>query len=137
MRKYTHLIFAFLLFLLLNIILKYSIYLALFALVGALIPDLDLKFGKLHRKLFHNIWFLGFLIFLGLHFKIINQTIAIIISIGFISHLIIDSFTPSGIMFLWPIKQPKIKGPVKTGSLNEYSVVIILLLIIGIISGLL
>jgi len=81
MRKYTHLIFAFLLFLLLNIILKYSIYLALFALVGALIPDLDLKFGKLHRKLFHNIWFLGFLIFLGLHFKIINQTIAIITSI--------------------------------------------------------
>ena len=136
MKKYTHLIFALLLFLLFNFILKFPLYLSVFAFIGAMIPDFDLKFGKYHRKIFHNLFFLLIVIFIGFYSNLINQTIAIIISIGFVSHLIMDSLTPSGIMYFWPIEKPKIKGPIKTGSLNEYLVMIILLLIIALISGL-
>lgn len=135
MKKYTHLIFALLLFLMLNFIFRYPIYLCIFAFIGAMIPDLDLNFGKLHRCLFHNLWFLIIVLFLGFNFHLIDNTIAIVISMGFISHLLIDGVTPSGIYFLWPIKIFKIKGPFKTGSLNEYLIMFALLIVIGVISG--
>jgi len=132
MQKRTHLLFAVLLFLMLNNILEFPIYLSIFVIVGALIPDIDLFPRKYHRKICHNIWFLLICLMMGYQFLEFNQTILIVFSIGFISHLISDSITPMGIMFLWPIKKPKIKGPIRTGSILEY--IIALFILLGIFS---
>ena len=55
---------------------------------------------------------------------------AIILSIGFFSHLIGDSLTHRGIMPFWPLKRPKFNGPIKTGGFGEYLVILVLLLLI-------
>jgi len=131
MEKMTHIILAFLLLLMFGFILNFPIYMAFFAFVGVLIPDLDIRPRKLHRKLFHNIWVLMIFLFLGFISGIFfNREVAIIFSIGFLSHLIGDSLTHSGVMPLWPIKKPKFNGPIKTGGLGEYLIVLVLLLLI-------
>ncbi len=135
MQKYTHLIFALLLFLLLNQILHFPIYLSLFAFLGAMLPDLDIKIRKLHRKIFHNIWFLMLVLFALFELHLIDQRIGIVFSIGFLSHLIADSLTHMGIMPLWPITKPKFNGPFRTGSLGEFGIMIVMIVIIFFISG--
>lgn len=131
MKKLTHLIFAFLLFSLFNFILNFQIYFSVFAFIGALFPDLDL--GFYHRKLFHNLWILMIALSIGFYFSLIDKTVAIIFSIGFVSHLIADSMTHKGIMPLWPIEKPKFKGPIKTGSIWEYALMIAMLAVILLI----
>lgn len=135
MQKYTHLIFALLLFLLLNQYFHYPIYLAIFAFIGATIPDLDIKIHGLHRKIFHNIWFLGLIIFVLFRMGWIDNQFAIVFSIGFVSHLIADSLTHMGIMPLWPIEKPKFNGPVRTGSAGEFGVMLVMLIIVFLITG--
>lgn len=130
MQKYTHIIFSILLFLLFNFIFHFPLYISIFAFIGAMIPDLDLRPRKYHRKIFHNLWFLLILLFLGFAFHVIDNMFAIVFSIGFISHLIMDALTPAGIMPFWPFTKPKIKGPIKTGGWGEFVVMIALLFII-------
>jgi len=129
MQKVTHIIFAFFILILFGLVLNFPIYLSFFAFVGALLPDIDTKFKKFHRKLFHNIWFLIIALFAIFNLGF-DRTAAIIFSIGFISHLIGDSLTHRGIMPLWPIEKPKFNGPVKTGGLGEYLIILVLLLMI-------
>ena len=119
MQKRTHLLFAFLLFLLLNKILNYPAYLSVFALVGAMIPDIDLHFK--HRTWAHSVWFLLFLLAAGFALGWINFQVAVMFSIGFVSHIISDSITHRGLMPFWPIG-PKIKGIVRVGGLSEWIV---------------
>jgi inner membrane protein len=115
-------------------VLNFPIYMAFFAFIGALIPDLDIKTRKYHRKLFHNIWMLIILLFIGLSTGIFfSREAGIVFSIGFLSHLVGDSLTHNGIMPLWPVKKPKFNGPVKTGGLGEYLIVIVLLLMIYLV----
>lgn len=70
---------------------------------------------------------------IGFYFSLIDKTVAIIFSIGFVSHLIADSMTHKGIMPLWPIEKPKFKGPIKTGSIWEYALMIAMLAVILLI----
>ena len=115
----------------LSFVLDFPIYSSIFAFVGALLPDLDVKPRNLHRKLFHNIWFLMIVLFVGFEIlKILNRTTAIILSIGFISHLISDAATHTGIRPFWPFKKPRFNGPIRTGSFGEYLIVVILLVMI-------
>lgn len=131
MEKMTHLILAFLVLLIFGFVLDFPIYMAFFAFAGVLIPDLDIRPRKYHRKLFHNLWILMIFLFIGFISGIFfNKEVAIIFSIGFLSHLIGDSLTHNGIMPLWPIKKPKFNGPIKTGGLGEYVIVLFLLLLI-------
>jgi membrane-bound metal-dependent hydrolase YbcI (DUF457 family) len=129
MQKMTHLIFAFLILILFGFVLSFPIYLSIFAFVGVLLPDLDTKPRKLHRKLCHNIWFLIIILFIAYNLGL-DRTSAIILSIGFFSHLISDALTHKGVAPLWPIKKPKFNGPIKTGGLGEYLIVLVLLLMI-------
>lgn len=129
MQKYTHLVFATLLFILFNFILKFPIYMSVFAFFGALIPDID-SCWKFHRKLCHNIWFLIIILFFALKFNLIDKTVAIIFSIGFASHIFSDALTHKGVMPLWPSKKPKIHGPIKTGGFGEFLLMVLLLFII-------
>lgn len=134
MEKMTHLILAFLVLLLFGFVLNFPIYMAVFAFVGVLIPDIDIRSRKLHRKLFHNVWMLVILLFIGFITGIFfSREAGILFSIGFLSHLVGDSLTHRGIMPLWPIKKPKFNGPVKTGGLGEYLIVIVLLLMIYLV----
>jgi inner membrane protein len=131
MEKMTHLIFAFLVLVLFGFMLNFPIYMSAFAFVGVLIPDLDMKPKKLHRKLFHNIWILIIFLFIGSASGIFfNREVGIVFSVGFISHLIADSLTHNGIMPLWPVKKPKFNGPIRTGGLGEYLIVLVLLVMI-------
>ena len=135
MQKTTHLIMAFLTLLLFGFILTFPIYMSLFAFLGVLLPDLDIKFKKYHRKICHNIWFLMIVLFITYNLGL-DRTIAIIITIGFLSHLISDALTHKGIAPLWPLKKPKFNGPIKTGGLGEYLIVLVLLLLIYLIGKL-
>jgi len=135
MERTTHLIFAFLVLLLMSFILSFPIYMSLFAFVGVLIPDFDTKTRKYHRKVLHNIWVLIILLGLGFFIGIFDRIGAIIFSIGFLSHLIADSLTHRGIMPLWPIKKPKFNGPLRTGKLGEYLLIIVLLVSIYILGS--
>ncbi len=134
MQKYTHVIFAILLFLLFNFIFRFPLYVSIFAFIGAMIPDIDLKPKKYHRKLLHNVWVLILILFAGFSLSLIDRMFAIAFSIGFLSHLIIDGITPMGIMPFWPIKKPRIRGPIKTGGWGEFAVMIFLLFIIFLIA---
>ena len=129
MQKVTHLIFAFFILILFGFFLNFPIYVSFFAFVGVLIPDIDTKFKRFHRKLFHNIWSLVICLFV-LFILNIERTAAIVFSIGFLSHLIADSLTHRGIMPLWPIEKPKFNGPVKTGGFGEYLIILVLILMI-------
>jgi inner membrane protein len=135
MKKRTHLIFAVLLFLLLNGIFSFPLAFAVFAAAGALVPDLDLLSMVLHRKLLHNLWALAAFVFAGMSIALFDKSTAIAFSIGFISHLIADALTPMGIKPLWPMGLPHIKGPVRTGSLAEWVLVIVLLFAVGYVAG--
>jgi len=128
MQKWTHLVFAALLFSVFNFVLHMPLYFSIFAFIGAVIPDLDI--GFMHRKLLHNVWALGIMILAGLKFGLMDNTVAIAFGLGFISHLVADSLTHMGVMPLWPITKPKIHGPVKTGGLGEFLVLAALLFIL-------
>ncbi len=130
MQRETHLIFAFLMFVMFSLILHFSPLQSVFAFIGALLPDIDIKPRSWHRKVGHNIWFLMIILYLGFIYRIFDRTSAIVLSIGFFSHLIADSLTHAGIMPLWPLKRPKFNGPITTGGLGEYLIVIILLFMI-------
>lgn len=127
MEKVTHLIFGFLVLILFGLILNFPLHMSLFAFAGVLIPDIDIKIRKFHRKLLHNFWALIILLFIGFTLQIFSRTAAIVFSIGFLSHLIGDSLTHRGIMPFWPFKKPKFNGPLTTGGIGEYLLIIVLL----------
>ena len=135
MQKYTHLIFALLVFLLLNYVLHFPIYMSLFAFIGAMLPDLDIKIKSLHRKIFHNVWTLMIILFMLFRMNLIDNQFAIVFSAGFLSHLAIDAATHMGIMPLWPIEWPRFNGPFKTGSLGEFGIMIVFIVIIFFLGG--
>jgi membrane-bound metal-dependent hydrolase YbcI (DUF457 family) len=130
MEKVTHIIMAFLVFLLFGFVLNFPIYMSLYAFVGVLIPDIDTKTKRYHRKLLHNIWTLIIILFAGFSLGLLDRGGATVFSLGFLSHLIGDSITHQGIMPLWPIKRPKFNGPIRTGGIGEYLVLLILLVMI-------
>ena len=121
--------FALLLFLTLNLIFQYPLYLAIFTLIGALVPDIDIKTRGLHRKLMHNIWVLMIILAILFRLGLADQKVAILFSIGFLSHLITDAMTIKGIQPLWPIKWPHFRGDITTGGLKEYFILIALFVI--------
>jgi inner membrane protein len=111
-------------------------------ILGVFLPDVDhseskvnrtLKVTKVipfffsHRGFFHSIfaaalvfaavWYwLGFIYGFGLF-------------VGYLSHLLSDALTVSGVNFLHPVAKFKIRGPVQTGTIVE---TIVFLLVIGI-----
>jgi membrane-bound metal-dependent hydrolase YbcI (DUF457 family) len=132
MQKMTHLIMAFLTLLLFGFVLTFPIYMAFFAFFGVLLPDLDVKPRKYHRKLCHNIWFLMIILFIAYNLGL-DRMSALVLSIGFFSHLISDALTHRGVMPLWPIKKPKFNGPIKTGGFGEYLLILVLLMLIYLV----
>lgn len=145
MMYYTHLAFGFLVSLILIDI--FDIYSKLlFILIGLLFsifPDIDERSSKIgkkykftsrvinflfgHRGFFHSIYIPLILYFI---FYIINHEIGIAILAGYFSHLLMDAITKQGIMPLYPIINRKINGFVKTNSILEKIIFLVIILLI-------
>ncbi len=129
----THIAFAFLIGLFFyfsyNFIDKFVLFF-LFLFFGAGFPDIDhskSKFGRnffsriigfffKHRKIFHSLFF-GILTSY-LFFKF-DRDSGLGFFLGFLSHVILDSFTKQGINFFYPFGEFTLKGFFKTGGLFE------------------
>ena len=126
------------------------------ALTGALLPDIDhfssrisnqnigtktvsavisLLFG--HRGFTHTLVFTAIVSFLCYMGGIISPAYSFLMSAatglaaGILSHLILDSFNPRGIMWFWPLTDKKIHiSSIRTGSFGE---TVVYYMLIGII----
>jgi inner membrane protein len=111
-------------------------------ILGVFVPDLDHPESKInnslkvtrivpfffkHRGFFHSI-FAALLVF-GLLWYYVGFIYGFGLFIGYLSHLISDALTVSGINFLHPLAKFKIRGPIRTGTLSE---ALVFLLVIGI-----
>ncbi len=70
-----------------------------------------------HRGLLHSILMPIFFYCIFAFFQM--KEIAFAITLGYVSHLVMDMITPAGIFPLYPVKW-RIHGPIKTGSFLEY-----------------
>lgn len=95
MTKYTHILVA--------TVLSSKLILAnpitILGLVGSVVPDFDLKFGIKHRTITHSLLICGFTSLAILSF---NYKIGTVYTISYISHLVLDSFTKTGVPLLYP-----------------------------------
>ena len=87
---------------------------------------INLFFG--HRGIFHSIFPPLILLFAFWYFNLFYIGLAIFI--GYLTHLIADSITLEGINFLYPFSSFRIKGLIRTGSLVE-SLLFLMLIIIN------
>jgi len=145
MMYYTHLAFGFLVSLLAINLLEINniILFILITILFSIFPDIDERNSKIgkkykktsaiinfifgHRKFFHSIF-----IPLGLYFIFyyVNNEIGAAILIGSFSHLLMDGLTKQGIKPLYPIIKKKINGPIKTNSVSEKLLFLIIILLI-------
>ncbi len=112
--KLTHVVFAVFIFSIIIYLFKVSYVGLIFILIGSVFPDFDLKFY--HRKLLHNFWIIGIVSAFLFYFHLYG----LMFLIGALSHLFLDSLTPTGIFPFWPVRYKfKINSGIKTGSLRE------------------
>lgn len=108
-------------------------------LLGAIFPDIDNvkstigKFALIgfffeHRGLFHSLLIAAALSLLLALFTDVYYAFAL----GYLTHLAADALTPMGVGFLYPFSNKRVRGFIKTGSLLEHILFIILLLCIVI-----
>jgi inner membrane protein len=118
MSKRTHLAFALLLSAYLFRFSPQQLLFVPIVLISAMLPDLDLALRGFplveHRKTFHNIWFTAAAAYAILHLTG-SPLVAELSSIGIISHLLMDSSTKVGVMWLYPLSKWKLSGPLRTG----------------------
>lgn len=134
MMYYTH--FAFGLLVSLASIKFFSInnnlLFVLIVLLFSIFPDIDEKRSKIgkkykltsaiinfifgHRGFFHSIYIP---LILYLLFYNLNNEIGIAILLGYASHLFADGLTKNGITPLYPLINKRIKGIIKTNSISE------------------
>jgi len=75
---------------------------------AAFLPDIDWRMqyswrmGDVHRKVLHNVWVL-IVIAISTCLLFNNLFLVLGIVIGFVSHLIADSFTVMGVFWLYPL----------------------------------
>ena len=126
----THFVFAVLISLLLNLDLISSFILVL----CSFIPDIDIQTSKIgkkfkilsflanklfsHRGFFHSLLFVLIIYFI-LKFIFTLQDLPYLISLGILSHLVLDSLTKEGISLFSPFLNFRIKGFITTGSFIE------------------
>lgn len=140
----THIVFAFLIGYVFSFLSQGKILLFFsLLLISASLPDVDnpkSKFGKKikiiswtvnllfkHRGIFHSLFFVFGISFLGLLF--FDKIVFWSLFLGSLSHLIADSFTLKGINFFYPFNLFNVKGFVKTNGRLEAVIFYFLLVI--------
>jgi membrane-bound metal-dependent hydrolase YbcI (DUF457 family) len=118
MSKRTHLAFALLLSAYLFRSSPQHLLSVPIVLISAMLPDLDLALRGFplieHRKTFHNIWFTVAAAY-AIFYLTGSPLVTWLSSIGIISHLLMDSLTKVGVMWLYPLSKWKLSGPLRTG----------------------
>jgi inner membrane protein len=145
MMFYTHLAFGILVSLIsINIFnIDNKIIFILVAILFSIFPDIDQRQSKIgkkykctsiivnflfgHRGLFHSIYIPLALYFV---FYYINNEVGIAILVGYFSHLFMDSITKHGIKPLYPLINKKINGAIKTNSILEKILFLIITLLV-------
>ncbi len=145
MMYYTHLAFGFLVSLLTTDFfdIENKLLFILIAIFFSIFPDIDERKSKIgkrykltsrvinflfgHRGFFHSIYIPLILYFI---FYNINNEIGIAILSGYFSHLFMDSITKHGIRPLYPLISIKINGFIKTNSLSEKILFLVIILLI-------
>lgn len=140
---YTHLAFGFLIALLSIEFfdIKNKLIFILVVVMFSIFPDIDEKKSKIgkkyrwastiinyifgHRGFFHSIYIPLALYFI---FYYINNEIGVAILAGYFSHLFMDALTKNGIRPLYPIINKKINGFIKTNSILEKILFLIIFL---------
>ncbi|MBT3303668.1 metal-dependent hydrolase [Candidatus Woesearchaeota archaeon] len=133
MRYKTHIIFAILLSIIFIKILKPGniLLFLVISLIVSFLPDIDTPHSKLGRKVFfsrflkhrgfwHSIWAVILFTFIIMLFYVGVYVVAFVV--GYMSHLLIDMSTKTGISLLNPLVNDRIKGPIKTGSILEKAI---------------
>ena len=92
-----------------------------YTLAGALLPDLDTI--CCHRKILHNLWVSLAVFYFG----------GFPLFAGYLSHLVLDSLTPWGVNWFYPLPAPKLRGPVRTGSLADYILGVVFLILSALV----
>jgi inner membrane protein len=82
-----------------------------------------------HRGVFHSIFIPATASVILYYYHYPNLAFGIFV--GYLAHLIGDAVTVQGINFLHPISKFKIEGPIRTGSLAEFIIFILLVAING------
>jgi len=125
----THLVITVFFILLFLPLINYKISFVIIALIATLIPDFDTKFSSTgknfllrpfqfflkHRDILHSF---TFAILLTLFFVLFFPILAFGFFVGYVSHLVADSFTILGIKPFYPFKKI-INGKIQTGGKIE------------------
>ncbi len=114
-------------------------------LIASLFPDIDQPNSKIsnnipllskivnafskHRGIFHSA-FCAFLL-PGLVWYFLSNIYGVALFIGYMSHLVIDGFTKSGINFLHPFAKLHLSGFVETGTMMEW--IVLFVIVAGIV----
>jgi len=101
------------------------------AMVASTLPDIDLKLGIKHRTWTHHAILIPLLLIPAI---LSHNPIILSFAVGYVSHLIADAFTPSGIPYL-TFKDRFTLNAFKTGSLTEYFFVFLFAIIVLLIKG--
>lgn len=125
MTKHTHIAVA-------TAITVFPIYnnpISILGLIGATLPDIDLKLGIPHRTITHCLLFAVITSILAFS---LSTSIGLIYVISIISHLILDSYTRMGIPLFYPYKK-KMYGARKvlTHGREDCIILVISLLVIA------
>ena len=137
----THLSFALLLGLLVIRFTSLSVnnfYFLAFILIGSFLPDIDSAnalIGKKIKPLSSFLMHRGFIhsMLVMVLFTVIvmlvtqNPGCALGFMLGFLSHLILDGLTITGIAFFWP-SQLRVRGKLRTGGLLEWILLVVFVL---------
>jgi len=115
------------------------LFITLVILASAL-PDIDHPNSKLgkkvkvislffeHRGFFHSIF--AAILFGGLAYYLLKGYF-LAVFIGYFSHIVIDAITLEGIMPLHPVSRFKLKGIFRTGSVFEYIIFVLMIIVNG------
>ena len=141
----THIVFSLAVYFLLTHFLNMPVFVLGFILFSTAFVDIDIKNSKFgnrwyfrplqwitkHRGFLHSLFFA---LLLSLVVGSINLWAGFGFFVGYVSHLFLDCLTKSGIKLFWPFNY-KIKGFVKSGSIIEDVIFVLLLLGDIIFSG--
>ena len=101
------------------------------AMFASTLPDIDLKLGIKHRTWTHHAVLIPLLLIPAV---LSQNSIFLSFAVGYVSHLIGDAFTPSGIPY-WTFRDRFSINAFKTGSLTEYFFVAVFALMVLAIKG--
>jgi len=134
----THIVFSLAVYFLLSYYVAMPFYVLIFVLLATAFVDIDIKNSKMGKGWYFRPlqWFTrhrGFLhsLVVGLLFSLIiasiSQWAGFGFFVGYMSHLLLDCFTKSGIALFWPFSW-KVKGFIRSGGIVEQVVFVLLLL---------